>query len=90
MPPLELKILLAILSCWAIRQWGRFEKVVSGSVISLPISATPVVAIPVDVNTSNNSLAYSTVDYRNGSFRVYGNRFDGNTDLYGNWLAICF
>lgn len=22
MPPLELKILLAILSCWAIRQWG--------------------------------------------------------------------
>lgn len=73
-----------------ILQWGSFGKVVSGSVISLPISATPVVAIPVDVNTSNNSLTYSTVDYRNGSFRVYGNRFDGNTDLYGNWLAICF
>lgn len=73
-----------------IIQWGSFEKVVSGSVISLPISATPVVAIPVDVNTGNNSLTYSTVDYRNGSFRVYGNRFDGNTDLYGNWLAICF
>lgn len=71
-------------------QWGSFEEVVSGSVISLPISATPVVAIPVDVNNSNNSLTYSTVDYRNGSFRVYGNRFDGNTDLYGNWLAICF
>lgn len=73
-----------------ILQWGSFGKVVSGSVISLPISATPVVAIPVDVNTRNNSLTYSTVDYRNGSFRVYGNRFDGNTDLYGNWLAICF
>ena len=73
-----------------ILQWGSFGKVVSGSVISLPISATPVVAIPVDVNTGNNSLTYSTVDYRNGSFRVYGNRFDGNTDLYGNWLAICF
>ena len=73
-----------------ILQWGSFGKVVSGSVISLPISATPVVAIPVDVNISNNSLTYSTVDYRNGSFRVYGNRFDGNTDIYGNWLAICF
>ena len=72
------------------RQWGSFGKVVSGSVISLPISATPVVAIPVDVNIDNNSLTYSTVDYRNGSFRVYGNRFDGNTDLYGDWLAICF
>lgn len=73
-----------------IIQWGSFGKVVSGSVISLPISATPVVAIPIDVNTGNNSLTFSTVDYRNGSFRVYGNRFDGNTDLYGNWLAICF
>lgn len=73
-----------------ILQWGSFGKVVSGSVISLPISATPVVAIPVDINTSNNSLTYSTVDYRNGSFRVYGNRLDGSTDLYGNWLAICF
>ena len=73
-----------------IIQWGSFGKVVSGSVISLPISATPVVAIPVDMNTSNNSLTYSTEDYRNGSFRVYGNRFDGNTDLYGTWLAICF
>ena len=72
------------------KQWGSFEKVVSGSVISLPISATPVVAIPVDINISNNSLIYSTIDYRNGSFRVYGNRLDGNTDIYGNWLAICF
>lgn len=73
-----------------IIQWGSFVKVVPGSVISLPISATPVVAIPVDINNSNNSLTYSTVDYRNGSFIVYGNRFDGNTDLYGHWLAICF
>ena len=73
-----------------IIQWGSFENVVSGSVISLPISATPVVAIPVDMNTSNNSLTYSTIDYTNGSFRAYGNRFDGNTVLFGHWLAICF
>lgn len=73
-----------------ILQWGSFRTVASGSVISLPISATPVVAIPVDMNTTNNSLIYSTVDYRNGSFRVYGNRVDGNTELYGTWLAICF
>ena len=72
------------------RQWGSFGLVASGSVISLPISATPVVVIPVDMNTNNNSLIYSTVDYRNGSFRVYGNRVDGNTELYGTWLAICF
>ena len=73
-----------------IIQWGSFRAVASGSVISLPISATPVVAIPVDMNSTNNSLIYSTVDYRNGSFRVYGNRADGNNDLYGTWLAICF
>lgn len=73
-----------------IIQWGSFTLVASGSVISLPISATPVVAILVDMNTTNNSLIYSTVDYRNGSFRVYGNCVDGNTDLYGTWLAICF
>ena len=73
-----------------IIQWGSFELLASGSVISLPISATPVVDIPVDVNVNNNSLIYSTVDYRNGSFRVYGNRVDGNTDIYGTWLAICF
>ena len=90
LPPLELKILFAILSCWTYRQWGSFRAVASGSVISLPISATPVVAIPVDMNNTNNSLIYSTVDYRNGSFRVYGNRADGNNDLYGTWLAICF
>ena len=73
-----------------IIQWGSFGLEASGSVISLPISATPVVVIPVDMNTNNNSLIYSTVDYRNGSFRVYGNRVDGNTDIYGTWLAICF
>lgn len=73
-----------------IIQWGSFGLLASGSVISLPISATPVVAIPVDMNNTNNNLIYSTVDYRNGSFRVYGNRADGNTDLYGTWLAICF
>ena len=73
-----------------IIQWGSFRAVASGSVISLPISATPVVAIPVDMNSTNNSLIYSTVDYRNGSFRVYGNRADGNNELYGTWLAICF
>lgn len=72
------------------RQWGSFVNGVSGSVISLPISATPVVAIPVDINISNNSLTYSTTDYTNGSFRVYGNRFDGNIALFGHWLAICF
>lgn len=73
-----------------IIQWGSFVNVVSGSVISLPISATPVVAIPVDINISNNSLTYSTTDYTNGSFRAYGNRFDGNIALFGHWLAICF
>lgn len=71
-------------------QWGSFMAVASGSVISLPISATPVVAIPVDMNKTNNSLIYSTVDYRNGSFRVYGNRANGDNNLYGTWLAICF
>ena len=73
-----------------IIQWGSFVHVASGSVISLSISATPVVAIPVDMNVENNSLIYSTVGYRNGSFRVYGNRVSGNNDLYGTWLAICF
>lgn len=71
-------------------QWGIFEQVVSGSVISLPISATPVIVIPVDMNISNNSLIFSTVNYTNGSFRIYGNRVDGNTEVYGTWLAICF
>lgn len=73
-----------------IIQWGTFVNVASGSVISLPISATPVVAIPVDMNVDNDSLIYSTVEYRNGSFRAYGNRVRGNTTLYGTWLAICF
>ena len=74
----------------AFEQWGTIGKVVSGSVISLPISATPVVVIPVDTNTSNNSLIYSTVNYTNGSFIIYGNRVDGNTEVYGTFLAICF
>ena len=73
-----------------IIQWGTMGKVASGSVISLPISATPVVVVPVDMNTSNNSLIFSTVNYTNGSFRIYGNRVDGNTEVYGTWLAICF
>lgn len=73
-----------------IIQWGKFFNIASGSVISLPISATPVVAIPVDMNLDNNSLIYSTTNYTNGSFKIYGNRVNGDTTLYGTWLAICF
>ena len=71
------------------RQWGVILGVASGSVVTLPISATPRIVIPVDINDKSNSLIYSTVKYTNGSFTIYGNRVDGNTDVYATWLAIC-
>lgn len=51
MPPLELKILLAILSCWAIRQWGLSETNEYGTAwVIFPIS---FIHIPVVLATHN-------------------------------------
>lgn len=38
MPPRALKILLVILSCWAIRQWGLFYNQNGLSTITYPIT----------------------------------------------------
>ena len=71
-------------------QWGTLYNIASGSVITLPISATPFFVVPVDVNTDNNSLIFSITRYSKGSFTIYGNRRDGTAEVWGNWLAFCF
>ena len=72
-----------------ILQWGHVGSVDSGTIVYLPISATPVSVVMNDENSMANDLSISTSSYTSGSFVVYGSRRDGNTVIWGHWIAIC-
>lgn len=73
-----------------IIQWGNFGFVDSGTFVNMPLSANPLQVIVVDMDSYNNSLCMSTVDYTNGKFKVTGRRNDlSTTQLWGHWIAIC-
>lgn len=73
-----------------IIQWGNFGFVDSGTFVNMPLSANPLQVIVVDMNSDNNSLCMSTLDYTNGKFKVTGRRNDlSTTQLWGHWIAIC-
>lgn len=71
------------------KQWGHVVEVNSGTIVYLPISATPVSVVMNDENSVANDLSISTCSYTLGSFVIYGSRRDGNTVLWGHWIAIC-
>lgn len=90
LPPLELKILFAILSCWTYRQWGSFGPVDNESFIILPISATPIKVVVVDMARNGIPLCMSTSGYAVGKFKVVGVRVDQSlSPLWGHWIAVC-
>ena len=71
------------------KQWGYVVSVDSGTIVYLPISATPVSVVMNDENSTANDLSIFTCSYTSGSFVVYGSRRDGNTVIRGHWIAIC-
>ena len=71
------------------KQWGYVVSVDSGTIVYLPISATPVSVVMNDENSTANDLSIFTCSYTSGSFVVYGSRRDGNTVIGGHWIAIC-
>lgn len=81
--------------CWGslfggiIIQWGCVESTNSNTRIYLPINALPVSVVMNDENTDANDLSISTLSYTSGSFVVYGSRRDGNTVIWGHWVAVC-
>lgn len=81
--------------CWGalfggvITQWGYVESTNSNTRIYLPINALPVSVVMNDENTVANDLSISTTSYTSGSFVVCGSRRDGNTVIWGHWVAVC-
>ena len=72
------------------RQWGSFYSVESGSFVTLPISATPIQVVIVDMATDGSPLCISTSGYAVGKFKVFGVRVDHSpSPLWGHWIAVC-
>lgn len=79
---------------FAIKQWGAFGNVTSGTYITMPLSATPFLAVATDINTNNNPLCLSASNFAYGKFGIYGIRIgiaDGirQDSLWGQWIAVC-
>lgn len=74
-----------------IIQWGYVYDVNPGSSVALPLSATPMAVVTMDVDTANNPLVLSTGAYAKGSFKLYGRRISpsGDNRLWGHWIAVC-
>lgn len=72
-----------------IIQWGYVSSVNSNTRIYLPINALPVSVVMNDDNREANDLSISTCLYTSGSFVVFGSRRDGNTVIWGHWVAVC-
>ena len=72
-----------------IIQWGYVNSTNSNTRIYLPINAFPVSVVMNDENSENNDLSISTHSYTSGSFVVSGSRRDGNTVIWGHWVAVC-
>lgn len=72
-----------------IIQWGYVNSANSNTRIYLPINAFPVSVVMNDENTVNNDLSISTCSYTSGSFVVSGSCRNGNTVIWGHWVAVC-
>lgn len=83
------KALIVCSSQLDIKQWGYVKSTNSNTRIYLPINALPVSVVMNDENTVANDLSISTCSYTSGSFVVYGSRRDGNTVIWGHWVAVC-
>lgn len=71
-------------------QWGSFVSVDNESFIILPISATPIQVVVVDMASSGIPLCLSTSGYAVGKFKVVGVRVDQSpSPLWGHWIAVC-
>ena len=81
MPQLELKILLAILSCWAIRQWGLVVIKSTKEKITLPLTSTMLIGIAGDGGNGNNSAGFDSNLY------IYTNAPTYPTGI--SFIAIC-
>ena len=73
-----------------IIQWGSFGPVDNESFIILPISATPIKVVVVDMARNGIPLCMSTSGYAVGKFKVVGVRVDQSlSPLWGHWIAVC-
>ena len=71
-------------------QWGSFGPVDNESFIILPISATPIQVVVVDMAMNGIPLCMSTSGYAVGKFKVVGVRVDQSlSQLWGHWIAVC-
>ena len=62
LPPLELKILFAILSCWAYRQWGYAVANRQGHVLSYPVTMTTLyVIVSTHLDRSSSPITPVTI-----------------------------
>lgn len=86
MPQRELKILLAVLSCWAIRQWGTAEESTKTSFdVKLNITMTVICAIPYDISSKASSACYLCYIDSTAISLTFG----ANTPPFGyGWIAI--
>lgn len=72
-----------------IIQWGSFASVDNGSFVTLPISATPIQVVAVDMASGGSPLCLSTLWYVVGKFKVVGVRIDQSpSPLWGHWIAV--
>jgi len=53
------------------------------------MTATPFFVGCTDVNTGNNSLCYSCVNFTAGKFQIYANRGSVVDAVWGHWIAFC-
>nr|DAV20275.1 MAG TPA: hypothetical protein [Caudoviricetes sp.] len=75
---------------FAFEQWGSFGPVDNESFIILPISATPIKVVVVDMARNGIPLCMSTSGYAVGKFKVVGVRVDQSlSPLWGHWIAVC-
>lgn len=75
---------------FAFEQWGSFGPVDNESFIILPISATPIQVVVVDMARNGIPLCMSTSSYAVGKFKVVGVRVDQSlSPLWGHWIAVC-
>ena len=72
-----------------IIQWGEAKGIGNGSCIILPMTATPFFVGCTDVNTDNNSLCYSCINFTAGEFQIYANRGRAVDAVWGHWMAFC-
>ena len=85
MPQRELKILLAVLSCWAIRQWGYLmSNGITSGTISYPI-AFKIFSDGVAV-TSNAAITIGVYNHNTAGFTFYTTAKKSDNAI--RWIAV--